>query len=805
MTEYPSYLMSSKMTCDLASHRRRVAIPVLQVMALNPIYHQPTPTQRSGHVVRMPAVQRTFELIPTTLTRSNGARPPMTSKAAKKAYAKANAGPRISRAEQRKRDAAELERLRKEDERERAAAKAKAAREKKAAKILAEKEERRRKGIPEPSRFVRASQPTISLFVKGNGGAKRSWQQMEGVTDGFDARVSKVDHEHGCPQESAAKQMVAYEECEIEHKEMGHTNSSIDKTTTKEQDSEDEFGEFPSFSQTDILDRIDSSVCSLDPVLSATVPPRSSIELDKDQETHACKAPPKPPETRPPPGGEDYGHDVVSTQLFTEAIEAVFKVESMEASSKAESKRMESNSNIIGGLIAIPFKPSTNLSTMDSRSGKANPTRPSISAEIFKERPSATSTSPPQKTVLSERSLSMPPPKIPVRSIKPLLFSSPALKAHSPQDTSRSNLVSLPFTPQARFSVGNRKSRPMVPPPQRQRFVRGNRQDSVPNLRHIPPANAPPSATQDFLENHFDDFYPSPTQEIRELLDDAESLPSNTQIARDLSPVRLTQPHVLNIDDSNLVCTQDWMLSSQDLLEIGTPTASLIPNFSTKKVATKEVTQIPMSLPNIQKKRRFFEEKEEDIRETSHSSTPKQTDHEAQVVPSVATYEAFLGESPSYQAAISESKELAEIRRLADASFDNFDDDVETLEQAVREGEGLLSVERTTDVFREHIGSFEATKESERFVEQKKSKANSVSNSRRYFQEKEEDLLHAALYESKILDVQQMQKQNIPVEDTAPPRNDAEKEKRPFKRVYSGMTDYGDDITSEDLLVLFDA
>ena len=98
----------------------------------------------------------------------------MTSKAAKKAYREANKLPKISKAEQRRIEAAEIARQKKEYEKEKAAAKAKAAREKKLKKEAEERAKRKELGLPEPSRFITSSQPTIKTFVKSGAGRKRS-------------------------------------------------------------------------------------------------------------------------------------------------------------------------------------------------------------------------------------------------------------------------------------------------------------------------------------------------------------------------------------------------------------------------------------------------------------------------------------------------------------------------------------------------------------------------------------------------------------------------------------------------------
>ena len=119
----------------------------------------------------MPA-QSTFTLIPERCAApNNAATRPMTSKQIKKAHKAANKQPKLSRAEQRKLELAEQERIRKELEKERTAARARAARERKKAKEEAKKEEKRRKG--KPLIDVRPSQDTISRFVRGNGTGKK--------------------------------------------------------------------------------------------------------------------------------------------------------------------------------------------------------------------------------------------------------------------------------------------------------------------------------------------------------------------------------------------------------------------------------------------------------------------------------------------------------------------------------------------------------------------------------------------------------------------------------------------------------
>lgn len=122
----------------------------------------------------MPKVQQTFSIIPELgpRARSNAPPlPPMTSKQVKKAYRERNKKPRISKAEQRRLELAEQERIRKELEKEKQASRAKAARERKKAKDEANKEARRKSGRPLVD--VRPSQDTISRFMRPNAAGKK--------------------------------------------------------------------------------------------------------------------------------------------------------------------------------------------------------------------------------------------------------------------------------------------------------------------------------------------------------------------------------------------------------------------------------------------------------------------------------------------------------------------------------------------------------------------------------------------------------------------------------------------------------
>lgn len=124
--------------------------------------------------------QKTFELIPDLPGLAHAqqqrpadaaaavqSRPPMTTKQAKKLYRQKSKGPKLSKAEQRRIDLMEQDRIRKEFEKEKAQARARTARDKKKAKEDKEKDEKRKKGLPLVN--IHPSQDTISRFISRLG------------------------------------------------------------------------------------------------------------------------------------------------------------------------------------------------------------------------------------------------------------------------------------------------------------------------------------------------------------------------------------------------------------------------------------------------------------------------------------------------------------------------------------------------------------------------------------------------------------------------------------------------------------
>ncbi|KFY10345.1 hypothetical protein V491_07694 [Pseudogymnoascus sp. VKM F-3775] len=132
---------------------------------------------------------------------------------------------------------------------------------------------------------------------------------------------------------------------------------------------------------------------------------------------------------------------------------------------------------------------------------------------------------------------------------------------------------------------------------------------------HTTPKVSPltlPTSTQLFLADHLDEFFPSPSQELRELLEDIEDddIPSNTQVAREIGKESVTTPSVLVEpvqlvldDDFPWMSSREFMFSSQELRELESPS---------------KVSPVPAPPPTPwdvrrARKPRFFIEKEEDL------------------------------------------------------------------------------------------------------------------------------------------------------------------------------------------------
>jgi hypothetical protein len=511
----------------------------------------------------------------------------MTSKAAKKAYREANKLPKISKAEQRRIEAAEIACQKKEYEKEKAAAKSKIAREKKLKKEAEERAKRKELGLPEPSRFVRPSQPTIKTFVKSVDGQKRSWEEMNSKeVDDADIMV-EGDNDKGQLKEPVEK--------------------PAKRVAVKQVDEDDEFGDFPSLSQADL------------PTLFAE-PDDASRTVSIESSTS------KPPLARLRSQSVQYqaaDHISMTDHAKPEAemAESDLLIEAKLAKTTAPSLHQCQPS------IRFPEVASSLRETMTELSAGSSSATPK--PDVQKMTSPATQTNGPRKT-MDERLGTMPPLTV--------SMTVNQLTSRVPLGEVPRNMGPPPLPPKVQAVTSARKAGGMS----EQRLRRET-------------SCVPPPSTLAFLEAHLDDFFPSPSQQIRELLEEVDDMPSSTQIAREIDleeqdsiPVQV--PHILSplprsqnrVEDESLhfLSSQDLEISSQDLRDIDTPSkampkGSLVRNLTTQIIALTEVTPEPPPTPKL--KPRFFEEKEDDLlyaalheslllsKQTTQNSSPRRS------------------------------------------------------------------------------------------------------------------------------------------------------------------------------------
>ena len=715
----------------------------------------------------MPAFQQTFNLIPAN--PSNAApKPPMTSKAAKKAYLKANRGPRISRAEQRRLEKEELDKQKKEYEKERNAAKAKSVRERKAAKIAEEKDNRRKAGLPEPSRFVRASQPTISMFARAGG--KRVWQQieMESVEEDSEDTMGEENLQPVDRAEPPAKRVAEEQESDEEFgvfpsmsqadallEKIDSSNVSIVEEETgpkassksKYKDSPD-FGNFPTLShlsqEIDTLPIGSNSKLRSSPRLRREVSPKDPVFRRNSQKLPKQK--PKTPQEETPLISQMLA-DLATTQLQSEVAEAEAR------SDPADQPVLQKSPGSI--TIAKPLSPS-----YTTRSSGRNPINNS------KRRS-------PTNSTLQQRSVNLPPPKgpLPPRDL-PQNRSADAIAL--PKQIAQKTVPEKCFRdmPPPPMPTAGRKAAFIAPCPNRSKAVPAN----MPKNRFAKRAeNIPPTPTQLFLENNLDDFLPSPSQEIQELLDDIEDFPSNTQIAKEvglMEPTPRLNPAFESKDHCfrDLFSTQDIAMSSQDLLEISTPSRPP-PVRSSNRRLTIPPAKFPDTTARSQQPTHLIHSNRGRTKPADSTTIPAQIARQSNSTP--------LSKMPHH---------APKLNPRASA----------TLSAPKAEVPNVTAVKQTTRKFSMPSRPVPPVPPKIPIPPPPK---------RRFFQEKEDDLYHAAIDESNRLECKRiaeekarkahlMAKPMIPAART--------RSERTLQRVQSAATDYGDDdfISSQELLAL---
>jgi hypothetical protein len=632
---------------------------------------------RNDQLPAMPPRQETFKLIPETVVNNVTPRRPMTSKEAKEAYRNANKIEKLTKAERRRLEAEEIAQQKKDYEKERAAARARAAREKKLQKEAEEREKRKRLGLPEPSRFVRASQPTIKLFVNAKGGSKRTWEEVDleerskgagPIAFGLDSRVGE------------------------------HLDKQPRASTSPEESDEDEFGDFPSLSQVLLSEGLEGPATTVfaSGMISgnALTPPDKQFNVNGSPRItpHAVEA-----------AKGIHGHNRSSPRGHHPASSGCSLPKERLETQKARSENGTPN---FRSSARVPF----NKSAPSSPHCSSTP-RPGIA--VSKPTPQRQDRRTPSNSTGSVPDEDHGRPKTEKHGIPPAKYNntlSPQCVVDKivtqgllSQDSGRESLQTplKDISQTASGSVIHPASRSMLPPgnsfmltpsavrPKAEWSSSGNthgnsttpvfkkpalsikhgrrplqelRQNTIspptvdfrrPFIKDVIPLDRtnrilavtksvgnylPPPSTMAFLEAHLDDFFPSLTQQVRELTEDidVEDIPSNTQVAREIesdysfsatrplvllpSPKQSSQSYLCGEATSQHVIVPIPDVSEEDLAPAAGGSkhwrlSSVDHDLGLAEFAQRQpVSQLPHCRPpQPARKGRFFEEKEEDL------------------------------------------------------------------------------------------------------------------------------------------------------------------------------------------------
>lgn len=492
--------------------------------------------------------QKTFELIPTTVglqglgqhPSAPMSKPPMTTKQAKKAYRKANKGPKLSKAEQRRIELMEQDRIRKEFEKERNQARARTARERKKAKQDKEKEDRKRRGLPLVD--VHPSQDTIARFIRA---PKTLPNPILEATKEEDA-------------ESATESESAFDADEPEQKKGDGIGD--DHSDDQEVDKE-----------------------NLDPVQDSQERGAKRQRLSQDKSGSI--------------GGSQHFADPVAKTARAIASESVSRATSVDIDDPINLDLLQEQ--LIADIVLASSRKTSNSSPPEQRPGAEPQHVPSLAIPTEVSGPSQVQPVPlklqepmKSKPYLNRQEDSVRPHNSFQKSASPYLS---AIRARLPVPSPGPQIprFKAPAGPPNHHSAKPKFLPKYLRTPQEHSPVYhqdlSKRSDAL-------PGNGMPTSTQLFLLDHVDDFFPSPSQEVHELLENRElegkdKRPARTSASggkRSTTPVIPEQPEKSALSMAQLakkpdivepaldfpISTQDFTFSSQDLRDIETPSKS---------------------------------------------------------------------------------------------------------------------------------------------------------------------------------------------------------------------------------------
>lgn len=442
----------------------------------------------------MAPVQNTFTVVPNAPPgindiRDGGAgssnarmsRPPMTTKQVKKAYQKATRGPKLSKAEQRRQDLFEQDRIRKEFEKERNQARARAARDRKKEKEEQARAERKKKGLPLVD--VRPSQDTIARFIRAKPSRQRDDSPVSQQNEGKRRSSSPAHDLSGKPD-----QIEQFEDADKENIPPSQKMTKCGHDPDNEFAALDHAGPPNKKRKVEVheQEQVDKTPLSIPDAAG----PRSS----------GCSAKQHEPNTHEDFLAIDFIEENVLDDLFRET-EGVHS-SSITPEGRIDGKQQHQNSpkeppppkpsELPQQRLPLKdsMRPTVSLSPHPTGLSTPNCFVAPSTTDVRKSQPTA----PPSSRSFRHPKTPMAPPPIPPK-FKTTKVSSDPPKA--PQ-------FAKPLLP-THANTGA-LNRPHTSKPEQTR-------------RDEPP---PPPSTQLFFLNHLDDFFPSPSQEVREIFEEPQ-------------------------------------------------------------------------------------------------------------------------------------------------------------------------------------------------------------------------------------------------------------------------------------------
>ncbi|KAG8156412.1 hypothetical protein KVR01_013753 [Diaporthe batatas] len=531
--------------------------------------------------------QKTFELIPdlpgvgmaqqvqhqqsaaaaaaATVVQS---RPPMTTKQAKKLYRQKGKGPKLSKAEQRRIDLMEQDRIRKEFEKEKAQARARTARDKKKAKEDKERDDKRRKGLPLVE--VHPSQDTISRFISRLGARPTSNTRL--------ASVHEAEAESATEAESDAE--VQHEQCEEPGEDpRGATGKENEDPADALADSAERTAKRRRLDRPggNLLDRM----IHIPSQLPARARPVARVAQEVEVEAWS----------RPSSVDAD---DPATEAMLEDQLIADVELASSKSAARSSPNRQS------------PPREVPPLSRAPLPAPPRPPSRPQLPAQQkLQARQIQAGTRPPIGAVHHTGAFRPRPAdntfKKPVVPFVHADKQSHALRgawaiSPGPPKFKPPSAPIIPRSAMPRFLPKPAKPPPIPLPVQASPTYAGSRRPAN------QAADAFPTSTQLLVMNHVDELFPSSSQEARELLEDhppaaaatipsgppsplhnptslnggraepsSDGRPSSVAVPRRPSPPSGGQPGETLLAEIPFLATQDLILSSQDMIELETP------------------------------------------------------------------------------------------------------------------------------------------------------------------------------------------------------------------------------------------